>query len=129
MLAATVHSADRADTATLVETVLHAPRNLVRAGSDQEVVEVAADTGCHKAETLAECEGLGLRSSIPEPQRPAYRWADKPAAHRRATLGNRRRGRGGRSKRLQKTRSEYVERSFAHGCETGGGRSFHPTGD
>jgi len=29
---------------------------------------------------------------------------------------------GDRSKRLQKKRSELVERSFAHVCETGGGR-------
>ena len=29
---------------------------------------------------------------------------------------------GARSKRLQKKRSEVVERSFAHVCETGGGR-------
>src|SRR5262249_61121973 len=29
---------------------------------------------------------------------------------------------GARSKRLQKKRSEWVERSFAHICETGGGR-------
>src|SRR5262249_34361930 len=38
------------------------------------------------------------------------------------TQANRRRTRGARSKRLQKRRSELVERSFAHVCETGGGR-------
>src|SRR6185437_12819189 len=36
--------------------------------------------------------------------------------------GNRRRVKGARSKRLQKRRSEVVERSFAHVCETGGAR-------
>jgi hypothetical protein len=35
---------------------------------------------------------------------------------------NRRRVRGGPGKRLQRKRSELVERSFAHVCETGGGR-------
>src|SRR5262249_42016878 len=45
-----------------------------------------------------------------------------PRAWRRATAANRRRVRGARSKRLQKKRSELVERSFAHVCETGGGR-------
>ena len=35
---------------------------------------------------------------------------------------NRRRSKGARSKRLQRQRSERVERSFAHVCETGGGR-------
>jgi transposase len=35
---------------------------------------------------------------------------------------NRRRTRGARGKRLQRLRSERVERSFAHVCETGGAR-------
>jgi hypothetical protein len=35
---------------------------------------------------------------------------------------NRRRLRGERSKRLQRLRSEKTERTFAHVCETGGGR-------
>ncbi len=39
-----------------------------------------------------------------------------------AVYGNRRRLKGDRSKRLQKKRSEFVERSFAHLCETGGAR-------
>src|SRR5439155_22238389 len=56
------------------------------------------------------------------PQRQAYRWENKPEAWRQATVGNRRRVRGDRSKRLQKKRSEFVERSFAHVCETGGAR-------
>jgi transposase len=59
---------------------------------------------------------------IPEPQGKDYNWENKPETHRRATLRNRRRVKGNRSKRLQKKRSEYVERSFAHVCETGGGR-------
>jgi transposase len=39
-----------------------------------------------------------------------------------AVLGNRRRVRGPRGKRLQRGRSELTERSFAHVCETGGAR-------
>jgi len=39
-----------------------------------------------------------------------------------AVYGNRRRLKGNRSKRLQKKRSEFVERSFAHVCQTGGAR-------
>jgi len=35
---------------------------------------------------------------------------------------NRRRSRGNRGRRLQRRRSEKTERSFAHVCETGGGR-------
>lgn len=122
VLAAAVHPADRADSATLVDSVLQAQVNLVLAGSEQEVEEAVADKGYHKAQTLAECEQCNTRTYIPEPKRKKYDWEDKPQAWRRATAANRRRVRGARSKRLQKKRSEFVERSFAHVCETGGGR-------
>src|SRR5215467_12186380 len=122
VLAAVVHAADQADSATLVDSILHAQVNLVLAGSEQEIEEAVGDKGYHKAETLAECEEWNTRTYIPEPQRKKYNWEDKPQAWRRATEANRRRVRGSRSKRLQKKRSELVERSFAHVCETGGGR-------
>jgi transposase len=122
VLAATVHPADQADSATLLDSVLNAQVNLVRAGSEQEIEEAVADKGYHKAQTLAECEQCNTRTYIPEPQGRDYNWADKPEEHRQATLRNRRRVKGNRSKRLQRKRSEYVERSFAHVCETGGGR-------
>ncbi len=122
VLAATVHRADQADSATLVGSVLHAQVNLVLAGSEQEIEEAVADKGYHKAETLAECERFNTRPYIPEPQGKEYTWTDKPASWREATRRNRRRVQGARSKRLQKKRSELVERSFAHVCETGGGR-------
>jgi transposase len=63
-----------------------------------------------------------VRTYIPEPKRTKRTWANKPQSWRAATATNRRRVRGVRSKRLQKKRSELVERSFAHVCETGGGR-------
>ena len=45
-----------------------------------------------------------------------------PEEKRLAVINNRRRTRGARSKRLQRLRSERVERSFAHVCDTGGSR-------
>jgi len=122
VLGASIHPADKADSATLVDSVLQAQVNLASAGSTQEIEEVAADKGYHKAETLAECEEWNTRTYIPEPQRKPYDWEDKPEEWRHATEGNRRRTKGAKSKRLQKKRSELVERSFAHICETGGGR-------
>jgi transposase len=122
VLAAAVHPADEADSATLVGSILQAQANLVLAGSEQEIEEAVADKGYHKAATIAECEHFNTRTYIPEPQGKDYNWEDKPEAWRQATLGNRRRVKGNRSKRLQKKRSELVERSFAHVCETGGGR-------
>jgi transposase len=123
VLAAEVHTADQADPATLVDSILKAQINLVRAGSEQEIEEAVADKGYHKAETLADCQRWQTRTYIPEPKRQHPRnWQDKPAAWQRATAANRRRTRRAKSKRLQKKRSELVERSFAHVCETGGGR-------
>ena len=122
VLAAAIHAADQADSATLVDSILQAQINLVLAGSEQEIEEAVADKGYHKAQTLAECQEWQTRTYIPEPKRQKYNWEDKPAAWRRATAANRRRVRGARSKRLQKKRSERVERGFAHVCETGGGR-------
>ena len=122
VLSATVHTADQSDPATLVDSVLGAQINLVLAGSGQEVDQAVADKGYHKSETLAHCEALNVRTYIPEPKRKRRKWKDKPESWRKATEANRRRVKGDRSKRLQRLRSEYVERSFAHVCETGGGR-------
>jgi transposase len=122
VLAATVHTADQADSATLVDSVLQAQVNIVLAGSDQEIEEAVADKGYHKAQTLAECEHWNTRTYIPEPKGRKYKSEDNPQAGREAARRNRRRVQGAHSKRLQKKRSELVERSFAHVCETGGGR-------
>ncbi len=122
VLAAAVHPADQADSATLVDSVLRAQINLGLAGSEQEIEEAVADKGYHKAQTLAECEHWNTRTYIPEPKGREYKAEDTPQAWREASRRNRRRVRGARSKRLHKRRSELVERSFAHVLETGGGR-------
>lgn len=122
VLAAGIHPADTGDTATLIDSVLRTQVNLVRAGLEIDVEEVVADKGYHKSEVLAECGEWGCRTYIPEPERKKRIWTDKPDAWRVATAANRRRVKGDRGKRLQKKRSELVERSFAHVCETGGGR-------
>ena len=123
LLAATIHHGDRADSESLVESLVTAQANLIWSGSEAEIRSVPADKGYHKAETLAWCHGYGIRTYIPERQLKTKRqWTDKPAEWREAYYSNRRRVRGRRSKRLQRLRSEHVERSFAHVCETGGAR-------
>lgn len=123
IVAATVHGADQADTQTLAETRITAQVNLVLADSETAVREAVADKGYHSAEALTWCEEAGVRTYIPEREnRWERRWADKPEIHKKAVYGNRRRVRGVRGKRLGRRRSEYVERSFAHICETGGAR-------
>jgi len=54
--------------------------------------------------------------------------ADKPEEQRRAALNNRRRMGRDKGKGLQRWRSEVVERTFAHVCETGGSRRTHLRG-
>ncbi len=123
LLAATIHHGDRADSESLIESLVTAQTNLIGAGSEAEIRTVAADKGYHKTETLAWCRHFGIRTYIPERESTTKRqWADKPAEWQEAYYGNRRRVRGRRGKRLQRLRSEYVERSFAHVCETGGAR-------
>lgn len=64
-----------------------------------------------------------MRTYVPEPQSAhARRWTDKPAELKEAVYANRRRTKPEKHSRLQKLRSERVERSFGHVCETGGAR-------
>lgn len=122
VLSAEVYEATEPDAATIQHSLLTAQVNLIRADSAQDIEEVAADKGYHKVELLADCDAAGWRTYIPEPHIPRRRWLDKPPEHERAYRANRRRVRGRRGKRLQKKRSEFVERTFAHVCETGGAR-------
>jgi IS5 family transposase len=123
IVAATVHTADQGDSQTLADTLITAQANLLMAGCETEVQEVVADKGYHADETLAWCESVGIRTYIPEREsRHGRRWTDKPEEHKAAVYGNRRRVRGKRGRKLNRQRSEYSERTFAHVCETGGGR-------
>jgi len=140
IVAAAVYPADQPDSVTLLESVVAAQVHWLEAESGTSLAELAAqpeaavaeltvieeaaaDKGYHKAETLANCEAAGVRTYIPEKRRTQDRvWTDKPPDWERAYRNNRRRVDGSRSKRLQKLRSEKVERSFAHVCETGGSR-------
>ena len=123
VLAAEIRPADHADCDTLVDSVLKAQENLQAAGSETEIGEVAADKGYHAAQTLELCTSLGLRTYVPEPKRNEnWKWSERTSAEHAAVIGNRRRVRGARSKKLQRLRSELTERTFAHVCETGGAR-------
>ena len=123
VLAAEIHPATAADSATLAASVLTAEVNLARAGSEAVIEDVTTDKGYHKMETLAELAEADYRTYIPEPDGVyEHTWTDKPEGQERGYRNNRRRVRGARGKRLQKLRSEKVERSFAHVCETGGAR-------
>lgn len=126
IVAAEIYHADQSDTCTLEDTVNMAQLHLRESGSDVDVQEAVADKGYHSNEVLETfAEETPYRTYIPEPKLPAGRqrvWTDKPETQRDAVYANRRRSRGERGRRLQRQRSERVERSFAHVCETGGAR-------
>lgn len=123
VLAAEVYHADHADSLTLVDSVIAAQTHLREAELEPTIQEVAADKGYHAADTLELADSLNFRTYLPEPELPTGRtWTDKPREQKRAVYNNRRRMTRDKGKALQRRRSELVERSFAHLCETGGAR-------
>jgi transposase len=123
IVAASIRHADEGDADTIVDSVMEAQTNLSEAGIDVEIEEAVADKGYHATDTIELAETVNVRTYIPERKIKGKRnWQDVPEEKRRAVLNNRRRVRGARSKRLQRLRSELVERSFAHVCDTGGAR-------
>jgi transposase len=122
ILAPQIYPGDAGDTAT-IETSLQKAEAYGDALPIPVVIDdVVADKGYHAAATLAACAAGGLRTYIPEPKCGRRRWHDKPTAWEFAYRDNRRRVRGARSRRLQRRRSERVERSFAHTCGSGNQR-------
>lgn len=123
IVAAEVYTADQTDHHTLVDSVMEAQEHLRQATGETTIEEVVADKGYHAAEQIELADALSLRTYIPEPERKhKLRWTDKPPEFKAAVYANRRRTKNDKSKRLQRLRSERVERSFAHVCETGGAR-------
>jgi hypothetical protein len=122
VLGVRIHPADQGDAVTLVDAVMLAEQHVRAAGSDLAIDEAAADKGYHKASELEVAAAVGVRTYVPEPQRRRGAGRGQTAAQRRAVRLNRRRVRGAHGRRLQRLRSERVERSFAHVCDTGGAR-------
>jgi transposase len=130
IVASEVYFGDEGDTQTCVESVMAARVHLDRieledaeAKSKLRIEEAAMDKGYHGGETLALAYNYSIRTYVAEPDRPhRSKWTDKPAGQKEAVYANRRRIGGDRGKALQRKRSEYIERTFAHTCETGGAR-------
>jgi hypothetical protein len=122
IVAAHVTHADRGDAETGAESLIVAQANLVEAGSAVAVQEAVADKGYHDNRLLAQCADWGVRTYIPERRQKSRCWTDKPGEYEAAFRANRRRVRGTKGRRLNRWRSERCERTFAHVCESGGGR-------
>ena len=122
IVATTVTYADKADPQSAPATLSLAGANLVLAGSKTEIAEAVLDKGYHDNALLVDLAERGIRSYIPERRQKTRRWTDKPAEYEAAFRANRRRVRGHKGRQLNRWRSERCERTFAHTCETGGGR-------
>lgn len=125
IVAASIRHADEGDADTMVDSVMEAQTNLLEAGIEVEITEAVADKGYHATDTIELAESVNVRTYIPERKIKGdgrRNWRDVPEEKRRAVLNNRHRVRRAKSKRLQRLRSELVERSFAHVCDTGGAR-------
>ena len=129
VLAAEIGPATAADTMTLSDSLVAAQLNLKAAGSQAVIKEAAGDKGYHAAATIEMCDFFEVRTYIPEPKTAeSATWPDKPEEQRRAALNNRSRMQRSKGKAMQRRRSEVVERTFAHICETGGSRRSHLRG-
>ena len=69
---------------------------------------------------------FGMQTYIPERASPIpRRWADKDPSEKKSVYNARRHATSEHGKALSRARSEVVERSFAHVCDTGGaGRTW-----
>lgn len=128
----TIQGADRGDTTTIAETVTAAAEALERVATVTDdhtrvIEEVVADKGYHSNQVLTDLATLELRTYIAEPDRGRRRWRGDTTM-RDTVHANRRRIRGTRGRRLQRQRSERVERPNAHLYETGGMRRVHLRG-
>ena len=122
IVATTVTFADKSDPQSAPVTLSLAEANLVLAGTEIEIEEAVMDKGYHDNQLLAALAKRGVRTYIPERRQKTRRWTDKPMDHEQAFRANRRRVRGQKGRQLNRWRSERCERTFAHVCETGGGR-------
>jgi hypothetical protein len=124
VVAAEVYHANQSDHDTIEASMESAEDNLIRGEVDATPKEVVGDKGYYKTETLTELEFTqGYRTYIAEPKLNGRRnWKHRSEEDQAAARNNRRRQKGDRGKALHRLRSERVERSFAHVCETGGAR-------
>ncbi|MFO0905773.1 MAG: transposase [Pirellulales bacterium] len=130
--AAEIYPANQADVATLEDSVHAAQTHQASTGSAVVIEDVVADKEYHSAATLEtmatetpyETFIPELRHQTKNPPRGSRTGSGRHASSAKdeAERANRQQMNTDRGRRLQRRRSEPVERTFAHLLETGGGR-------
>lgn len=85
-------------------------------------VNGVADRGNHDNTLLAECAYFGIRTHIPDRKQAKWMWVNKPLEMQELLPAIRRRVRGERGRRVNRWKSQQMERTFAHVREKGGAR-------
>lgn len=128
LLSLTLHPADQGDTTTMWQT-LKGAQAAVGKGQGRGVEEAVLDKGYYSGTVLKKLKRRKIRSYIPEPEYKHRHWQGPgKRLEQKLVYANRTRLRRGKSKRMQKLRTELTERSFAHLYETGGMRRVHLRG-
>jgi transposase len=140
IVAAEVYTGTDADTATLRPSLEAARENVTAAradaddddapppaaptGASRPTVEVVADKGYHKVQSLLELRRAQYRTYIPAPEQKGKRRFDDKGRMlaREAFHHNQARVRRAKGKALLRQRGEKLERTFAFTCESGAHR-------
>lgn len=123
VIASAIQPANRSDAASLEQMVAKAREMLATIEHDVTVEEIAADKGYRSISALSFLASGQICSYVPKKKQICWqRWTGKSDHKERAVLSDDRRAKGRRGHRLRRRRSERVERSFAHICETSGAR-------
>src|SRR2546421_8603981 len=142
VLAVTLQEADQGDTTTIVETLAQAGENVAELiaqeaekAPDQKpqvhvngIEEMVADKGYHSGAVLAEMQRAEVRTYIAEKKQRGQRDWEGKQEQQRAVYANRQRVNRAYGQRLLRKRGGVIERSFAHGYDTGGGGKTHLRG-
>ena len=136
VVAVTLQAADLGDTTTIRETLADAglavaelvereaelhPTEEPKVNVDG-IEELVADKGYHSGAAVEQIKELEVRTYIPEKKQAGKRHWKGKQRQQQAVYQNRQRVRGEYGKKLLRRRGEFVERTFAHCCETGGMR-------
>ncbi len=129
ILAAAIEPAGSSDGETLKSRLIDAQVNLLRAGSEVAIEEAGGDKGYHKIETIGWADDNDIETYLPEKKQKGTRdWSKYSKQQKIAYELNEQRVKSEYGRKLLRRRGELVERSFAHVCETGGGRRTYLRG-